>query len=236
MNKASLSFQTVKRKQIVDDVVEQLQKKISLGELTPGMQIPTEPELMNQFAVGRSTIREAVRVLVHAGLLEKKQGHGTFVCGQKPMQEPLDYRLRRAEILEVYEVRRMLELEAAKLAALRRDEEDLRTMRELLDRRQFALQEGRLGDFLDADIAYHIAVAAATKNAVLADLYRTFTEVIRQALEKLQNDPEHTNHFTLQHEKIYEAIKDRDVQAAELYSIQHLDGTRLELQQHLGEK
>lgn len=236
MNKGPLSFQTVKRKQIVDDVVEQLQRKISLGELEPGMQIPTEPELMNQFGVGRSTIREAVRVLVHAGLLEKKQGHGTFVREQKAMQEPLDYRLRRAEILEVYEVRRMMELEAARLAALRRDEADLRTMRELLDLRNRALADGKLGDYLDADIAFHIAVAAATKNAVLADLYRTFTDVIRQALENLVHDPEHKNHFTQQHEKIYEAIRDRNVQAAEMYSIQHLDGTKLELQQQMGDK
>ncbi|ULL16115.1 FadR family transcriptional regulator [Paenibacillus sp. H1-7] len=236
MNKGSLSFQTVKRKQIVDDVVEQLQKKISLGELGPGMQIPTEPELMNQFGVGRSTIREAVRVLVHAGLLEKKQGHGTFVCEQKTMKEPLDYRLRRAEILEVYEVRRMMELEAARLAALRRDDDDLRTMRELLDRRQHALADGKMSDYLDADIAYHIAVVAATKNAVLMDLYRTFTDVIRQALENLMKDPEPKNQYSLQHEKIYEAIRDRDPHAAEMYSIQHLDGTKLELQQHMGEK
>lgn len=233
MNKSSLSFQTVKRKQIVDDVVEQLQRKISLGELTPGMQIPTEPELMDQFGVGRSTIREAVRVLVSAGLLDKRQGHGTFVCQQKPLQEPLDYRLRRAEILEVYEVRRMMELEAARLAAVRRDDEDLRIMRELLDRRQMAIDAGNMKEYLDADIAYHIAVAAATKNAVLADLYRTFSEVIRYSLENLINHPEYNKYYSEQHEKIYEAIRDKDVQAAELYSIQHLDGTKVELQEHI---
>ncbi|MBE1443040.1 FadR/GntR family transcriptional regulator [Paenibacillus sp. OAS669] len=233
MNKGSLSFQTVKRKQIVDDVVEQLQRKISLGELSPGMQIPTEPELMEQFGVGRSTIREAVRVLVSAGLLDKRQGHGTFVCQQKPIQEPLDYRLRRAEILEVYEVRRMMEIEAARLAADRRDDEDLRVMRELLDQRQAAIDSGRVKEYLDADIAYHIAVAAATKNAVLADLYRIFSEVLRHSLENLVNHPQYNQYYTEQHEKIYEAIRDKDVQAAELYSMQHLDGTRTELEEHI---
>ncbi|UQZ87631.1 HTH-type transcriptional regulator LutR [Paenibacillus konkukensis] len=236
MNKGSLSFQTVRRKQIVDEVVEQLQRKISLGELTPGMQIPTEPELMSQFAVGRSTIREAVRVLVHAGLLEKKQGQGTFVCGQKPIQEPLDYRLRRAEILEVYEVRRMLELEAAKLAAERRDDEDLKTMRQYLDQRQAALDRNDVKGYLDADVAYHSAVATATKNAVLADLYHSFTDVMRSALEILVSDPEYKGHFTLQHEKIYEAIRDRDVHAAEKYSIQHLDETSLDLKRLVNEQ
>ncbi|WP_282942088.1 FadR/GntR family transcriptional regulator [Paenibacillus sp. RC67] len=233
MNKGSLSFQTVKRKQIVDDVVEQLQRKISLGELSPGMQIPTEPELMNQFGVGRSTIREAVRVLVSAGLLDKRQGHGTFVCEQKSSQEPLDYRLRRAEILEVYEVRRMMELEAARLAAVRRDDEDLRIMRDLLDRRQIAIDAGNIKEYLDVDVAYHIAVAAATKNAVLADLYRTFSEVIRYSLENLVNHPEYNHYFTEQHEKIYEAIRDKDVQSAEFYSMQHLDGTKIELEEHI---
>jgi len=73
---SKVSFQTLNRTKLVDEVVIQLQKTISSGGLKYGEKIPTEPELMEQFGVGRSTIREAVRVLVHAGLLEKNKGSG----------------------------------------------------------------------------------------------------------------------------------------------------------------
>lgn len=232
MNEDVVPLQIIKRKQIVDEVAEQLHRKITASEWSIGMQIPTEPELMHIFGVGRSTIREAVSVLVHSGLLEKKQGHGTFVCSPKGAQESLDYRLRRAEILEVYEVRSMLEIEAAKLAAMRRNDEDLLAMREALNQRAAALEQGRLQQYVDADITFHIAVANAAKNKVLADLYSAFIEAIRRALENLVTDPDLKNHFSIQHEKIYEAIRDRDSRAAELYSIQHLDGTKLDIRQH----
>ncbi|MGG1617705.1 FadR/GntR family transcriptional regulator [Paenibacillus sp. NRS-1782] len=233
MNQEMVPFQAVKRKQIADEVAEQLQRKIAAGEWDVGTKIPTEPELMKLFGVGRSTVREAVSVLVHAGLLEKKQGHGTFVSQPTTSQEPLDYRLSRAEIIEVYEVRSVLELEIARLAALRRKDEDLRLMREALDRRAVTLAAGDLNGYLDADITFHLAVAGATRNKVLTDVYRSFVEAIRKALKNLVTDPAMKNPFTLQHEKIYEAIRDQDAKAAELYSIQHLDGTKLELQKHM---
>ncbi|MFD0698286.1 FadR/GntR family transcriptional regulator [Paenibacillus sp. GCM10027628] len=230
MNSGRISFQTVQRRQIVDDVVEQLQKKISLGELPVGSQIPTEPELMAQFGVGRSTIREAVRVLAHAGLLEKRQGHGTFVIGATNMQEPLDYRLRRAEVLDVYEVRFMLDTEIARLAAVRRDENDLAHIRECLELRNKHLAAGDNKLYLDADIAFHFAVAAATKNPVTCDLYRTFSEVLRVALDKHTTDPELHNHYTEQHVKLYEAIRDQDAEAAVACTLTHLEGVKRELE------
>lgn len=73
MNQEMVPFQAVKRKQIADEVAEQLQRKIAVGEWDVGTKIPTEPELMKLFGVGRSTVREAVSVLVHAGLLEKNK-------------------------------------------------------------------------------------------------------------------------------------------------------------------
>ncbi|NEW06719.1 FadR family transcriptional regulator [Paenibacillus sp. SYP-B3998] len=231
MNSGRISFQTVQRRQIVDDVVEQLQKKISLGELPIGAQIPTEPELMAQFGVGRSTIREAVRVLAHAGLLEKRQGHGTFVIGTMSTQEPLDDRLRRAEVLDVYEVRFMLEVEIARLAAERRDENDLVHIRESLELRNKHLAEGDNKLFLEADIAFHFAVAAATKNPIVVDLYQTFSEVLRVALVRHTADPELHHDYTEQHIKLYEAIRDQDSKAAVTYTVQHLERTKRELEQ-----
>ena len=164
---------------------------------------------MQQFGVGRSTIREAVRVLVHAGLLEKKQGFGTSLTNAYTgIQEPLDNRLRRAELLEVYEVRRMLELRISS-PAVRRDSEDLKQMRQYLDNRMQAQLQGDMSAFLTEDIQFHLAIATASKNTVVIDLYRTFTSVIQESLQKLVSDTEvHDPHDEF-HENLYQAIVDQ---------------------------
>ncbi|MCY9662580.1 FadR/GntR family transcriptional regulator [Paenibacillus chondroitinus] len=231
---SKMSFQPLNRPKLVDDVVNQLQKKISEGEIKPGDKIPTEPELMQQFAVGRSTIREAVRVLVHAGLLEKKQGFGTFLKAQSAMQEPLDHRLRRAQILEVYEVRRMLELEISRLAAERRDENDLEQMRSALDQRYEALEKGDTDTYLREDVKFHLSIAVASKNSVVIDLYRSFTSALFEASQKLivtLQDPHH-----LFHENMYKAIKDKNVAEAEYWTMKNLDETVTQLKQFVNQE
>ncbi|MCY9692338.1 FadR/GntR family transcriptional regulator [Paenibacillus alginolyticus] len=233
---SKMSFQPLTRPKLVDDVVNQLQKKISEGEMKPGDKIPTEPELMQQFGVGRSTVREAVRVLVHAGLLEKKQGFGTFLTANTGMQEPLDHRLRRAEILEVYEVRRMLELEISRLAAERRDDYDLEQMRSALDQRSEALEKGDTSTYLNSDVKFHLSIAIASKNSVAIDLYRTFSTVLLETSYKLVSVESPHDPNNLQHENMYQAIKDKDVSAAEYWTKQNLDDTVSQLKKYLNQE
>lgn len=224
-----LSFQTLKPHRLVDDVVNQLQQKISSGEIQPGDKIPTEPRLMELFGVGRSTIREAIRVLVHAGLLEKKQGYGTYLKDNPIIQEPLAHRLYRAELIEVYEARKMLELEMAQLAALRRDESDLENMRKHLNTRELALEEDDRELYTKSDIEFHMAIAKASKNGIIIDLFRTFSHVITDAMNTLNkayrsHDPQSENH-----EKLYESIKKKNPESAVKYTRQILEGTIAEL-------
>ncbi|OPH59435.1 transcriptional regulator [Paenibacillus ferrarius] len=233
---AKMSFQTLNRPKLVDDVVNQLQKKISEGEIKPGEKIPTEPELMQQFGVGRSTIREAVRVLVHAGLLEKKQGFGTFLTANTGIQEPLDHRLRRAEILEVYEVRKMLELEISRLAAQRRNDLDLEQMRNALDQRQESLEKGDMSNYLVSDMKFHLSIAIASKNSVAIDLYRSFSTVFLEASHKLVSVQDVHDPHNLQHESMYQAIKDKDVSGAAYWTQQNLDDTVTQLKKYLNQE
>ncbi len=228
-SRPKVSFRTLNRTKLVDDVVAQLQKKISGGELKEGDKIPTEPELMEQFGVGRSTIREAVRVLVHAGLLEKKQGFGTYLKRTAVIQEPLDSRLRRAEIMEVYEVRKMMELEIARLAAERRDEDDLAAIKEYLDTRNLALANDDIKTYIEADIQFHIAVAIASKNAVVIDLYKTFSVFIRETLATIFANPEGHNPQTEAHIQLYESICDGNADTAVASASRYLKGTLHEL-------
>lgn len=227
-------FKNIERKKLGDQVIHQLQEKISLGELKPGEKIPTETELMTLFGVGRSTVREAVRVLAKAGLLEVRQGDGTYVLDRTNNLEPLEHRLRRASILEVYEVRRALELEIAKLAARRRSEEDLLAMRESLAKRREARRVNDKRSYVDADLLFHLAIAAASKNSVLTDLYFSFSNTVRDALDKLISDQElHKNQISI-HEQLLAAIEQQDEQAAVYWAAQNLDKTMEDLQVSLG--
>lgn len=226
----NVSFRGVQQRKLGDQVIQQLQEKISLGELQPGNKIPTEPELMSLFGVGRSTIREAVCVLVKAGLLEVRQGDGTYVLNKTGSPEPLEHRLRRAAILEVYEVRRLLELEIAKLAAQRRTGDDLARMRESLDRLRAAKWGEDNRAYVASDLAFHLAIAAASKNSVLTDLYLSFANVLRDALEKLLSDPELYQNQLALHEQLLAAIERKDEQAAEYWTAENLDRTMQDLQ------
>lgn len=227
-------FKNIEHKKLGDHVIHQLQEKISLGELKPGDKIPTETELMAMLGVGRSTVREAVRVLAKAGLLEVRQGDGTYVLGRTNNLEPLEHRLRRATILEVYEVRRALELEIAKLAARRRTEEDLITMRESLAQRCEARSLNDKRAYVDKDLLFHLAIAAASKNGVLTDLYFSFSNTVRDALDKLISDQElYKNQISI-HEQLLAAIERQDEQAAVYWTAQNLDKTMEDLQVSLG--
>ncbi|WP_287127868.1 FadR/GntR family transcriptional regulator [Candidatus Cyanaurora vandensis] len=222
----------VQRQNLTAQVIQHFQERLALGEFPVGTKLPPESELMNQLGVGRSTLREAVRVLAHSGLLEVRQGDGTYVRARTTTAESLELRLQRAAIREVYEVRRLLELEMAGLAAQRRDEQDLARMQEQLHLRRLARAAGDDRAFLDADVAFHLAVATASKNAVLADLYQTFTTQLRLALNKLVADPDiQCGNQALHHHQLFEAIAAQDVAAAQSWTAQYLESIMGQLEQ-----
>lgn len=190
-----------------DRVINAIQKDISQGKYKPGQKIPAEPELMVQYAVGRSTIREAIKTLAMTGVLHVQQGAGTFV-NETVQAESLDQRLRRADFEEINQVRRMLDYEIVKLAAENHTKEDLHQLKSLLEQRKKAILEQQYQQCLEADIAFHIAVAKASGNNVLADLFRSFTTVIRDFFTK--RDTQSISHFAISHhlhEQLYKAIK-----------------------------
>lgn len=218
------------RRNLAEETAREIQRKISLGTWSPGQRLPTEPALMKLFGVGRSTVREAVRVLSHAGVLLVRQGDGTYVGPSGLEAKPLEQRLKRGALLEVYEVRRALELEAARLAAERRDRDDVAAMADALARRAGARKIDDQDRFVDADVAFHEAVAAAGKNAVLADLYHSFAAVLRSAIEaELRDEAVSDRDSGPQHVALLRAIERRDPPAAVRAAAAILDRTTLTL-------
>src|SRR5258708_29346800 len=135
MSKATHPLQ---RHNPADAVARKLQQQLSMGEYQAGQKLPSEPELMEQFGVGRSTIREAIRILANTGSLSVRQGSGTFVEIQNGIAEPLSQRLRRAGAGDLDGVRQLLEMEAAEKAALHRTEKEIEKKKPLLNKRECA--------------------------------------------------------------------------------------------------
>src|SRR3954451_5868247 len=166
---------TTPRTKLVDHVIEQLRQLVGSGEWPVGQRIPNESELVKSLGVGRNTVREAIRALAHTGVLEVRQGDGTYVRATSEVSSALR-RLCGSELREVLQVRRCLEVEGARLAAAARRNEDVTALRQLLRRRD----ELELGEddaaFVAADAALHFAVVQASGNTVLTELYRGLTE------------------------------------------------------------
>lgn len=206
-----------------DLVIQQIQEKISLGVFTPGSKIPTEPVLMAQLGVGRSTVREAIRVLVSAGLLEVRQGDGTYVLNPASSREPLEYRLRRATAREIREVRRIIEIEAARLAAQNRTQADIEAMHGFLAQKKLAHARNDIHGYVTADIAFHTAVATASGNSLLADLYRSFCMVFQDFLDELIADRGVNAHQDRIHDGLLAAIAAKEPETAARFVMEGLD-------------
>ncbi|GGP96793.1 FadR/GntR family transcriptional regulator [Streptosporangium pseudovulgare] len=207
-----MSLRTAQRASLVDQVIDQLKEQITSNSWQMHAKIPTETVLAEQLGVGRNTVREAVRALTHAGLLECRQGDGTYVRATSELSGAMQRRLRTAEQLEILEVRRALEVEAARLAATRRTDADIARIRSALAERERAWESGGPEAFVEADLAFHIAVVEATHNRVLSDLYEDFSAALRASITAAGTS---INSTYIPHDAIARAIADGDVAAAE---------------------
>ncbi|MEU8371845.1 FCD domain-containing protein [Micromonospora sp. NPDC048894] len=197
------------RGQRVHQTIEQLRGRILGGEWPVGGRIPTEPQLVTALGVGRNTVREAVRALVHAGVLECRQGSGTYVVSTDELAPVVARRLTDDRMAEVVEVRRAFEVEAARLAALRRTPEDLVALDGALATREAAWRSGRVGEFVEADVALHTAVVAAAHNAMLAELYASVGAALRSTVAHAIGDTLQPQRY-VDHGRLVAAIRDGD--------------------------
>ncbi|GAA1407537.1 GntR family transcriptional regulator [Glutamicibacter uratoxydans] len=204
----------ITRRSVVDEAIDLMRERISSGQWSLGMRLPSELELSTELGLSRAALREAVRALVHAGLLGIKRGDGTFVTAIDERAIALRRGIANTSEREVIETRQALDIPAAALAAQRRTDDDLKAMEAALARRRNAAAAGDLEDFRSADHDFHRAVFAATHNELLIMLHRTLTEsidadwvtpvgVVRAAISESDD-----------HDEIYRAILEEDPQRA----------------------
>lgn len=185
----------IPKKSLADAVAERLQKQITAGTYKIGDKLPTEPQLMTTYGVGRSTIREAIKITSNLGFLSVQQGIGTFVKSRTG-NEPISHRLERANIQELDEVRQILEIKIAEIAALNRTKDDIARINKFLARRDKASKLGLLEECIDADIEFHVAVAEASHNSILSELYQLVARHLEQGFTSQYHD---TSNFLRSH-------------------------------------
>lgn len=166
---------------LADNAVEAIRGEIIARRWLVGEKLPNEASLSSMLSVSRGTIREAVRVLVSQGFLETRQGSGTYVRSVTDVSRPLDM-ARRAGLRDQFEARLALEVEAARLAALRHSPEIVSQLHALLIARG-NYTGGDKAAFIERDLAFHKAVVAASQNRAMIELYEFFSLSIAETIE-----------------------------------------------------
>jgi DNA-binding FadR family transcriptional regulator len=215
------ALRTARRSGLIDQVIDQLRSQITGGAWVIGARIPTEAELAQLTGTSRNTVREAVQSLVHSGLLERRQGSGTYVLASSELAGAVGRRVASAHSGHVLEVRRTLEVGAARLAALRRTGEDVAQMRALLARRTAAAHEGRVEEALTLDVGLHRAIGQAAHNPVLTDLYENFLAALHENVRA--NFFMHGGMDDSEHVQLVEAIAAGDAEQAAAEAACYLD-------------
>jgi GntR family transcriptional regulator, transcriptional repressor for pyruvate dehydrogenase complex len=215
-----MSLKPIKPKRISDQVFEQIRELIYKGEFKPGQQILPERELAISMAVSRTSVRNAINKLVTLGLLEHRQGQGTFVSSPETRQgNPLAAAMAtdEATLDDLLEVRLGFECNAAMLAAQRATETDLRAIRKSLEEMTEDLADtDKIGT--TPDTAFHMAVTFSTKNPVLIHLMRNFYDFlfvgIKKNLTHMHMDRTALEDVLRHHQIIFAAIEKHNPQAA----------------------
>ncbi|HTE63180.1 MAG TPA: FCD domain-containing protein [Solirubrobacteraceae bacterium] len=212
---------------VTDEAIEGIRRLIAGGEFPPGSRLPKESELALRLGVSRNSLREAVRALELVGVVEARQGDGTYVTSLEPsllldvMSYVIDFSHDEA-ILQLLEVRRLLEPAATALAAARVTEEELEQIAAALDEMDRSTEPEPL---LRADAAFHAAIARASGNAPLGALLGNLSgTTFRTRIRRAYSDTHAMDDTRTEHHRIYEALLARDPDLARAASAYHVAG------------
>ena len=203
----------IQKKSLADMIAETLKQQITEGTYRAGDKLPTEPELMKTFGVGRSSVREAVKLLVNMGVVRVQQGSGTFVAVPSN-NDDVNIKMSTADRTELDEVRKILDIAIVEKAVARRTEKDIERMRASLEKRKVNAEKGLLEECIEADLNFHIAIADAAHNRILADIYRSAATHLLSEFNRLYDGTDCFINSQTSHEKLLKHIIAGDLKNA----------------------
>ena len=228
-----MNFKTIQKSSTPEIIINEIVEHVKSGQLKPGDKLPTERDMSKMFGVGRSSIREAIKGLVLSGYLESAQGKGTFVRKDLPINDldlnHLQNTLIAEQIVELMELRVILECNAVKLAAQRASSQDIQRIDQALQRMQACQSD--IKKFYDPDFEFHVAIAEATHNEMICETMKRIVEKSHEYYEKFMPDrlcPPEQAISTAQ--RIVDCLRIGDGQKASDYVKAHLGLVEIELQ------
>ncbi|MCS7171835.1 MAG: FadR family transcriptional regulator [Armatimonadetes bacterium] len=229
-------YEPLERPKVYRLLADRLLHQIRTRRLRPGDALPTEQELMRHFGVGRSSVREALRLLESKGVI-RSAGRGSFVVAEyeNALVDSLRFLLtvEAFDLLELYELRRILEAEFAALAAQRRSSEHLRIMAEAIEQMRSGLVAGEPARYIEADLRFHLTVAQATRNRVAVYVMRAIRDPLHRALQSVYHIPGSPEASIDQHGEILAAVRARNPEAARERMREHLGRVYTDIQRVL---
>ncbi len=218
------------REPLSSEVAKALLDAVFSGQITPGTRMPSERQLAEQFGVGRFVVREALKSLGLLGLLEVRQGDGTYVRSPDSSLLPrvVEWGLLVGEqrTSDLVETRQYIEPITARLAAERRSDTDLAAIRTHLHGMRDA---GDNSTFVDADVAFHLSIAGATGNTVLSNMLTSIASLLNVWIRNVVDAAASREPSYLEHVPIYDAIEARNVDAAGEAMRTHMEGAACRL-------
>lgn len=223
---------TNKHRNLAYGVVDYVSELIRDGRVAPGTKVPSEAEIIRALGVSRSVVREAMSHMQAAGLVETRQGVGTFALARTPQPMGLvaSDAMSKDDVLALLELRISLETESAGLAASRRSDAQLAQVRAALDIFLALCQGG--GDTAAADTRFHLAIAQASGNRYLYDVLSHLSkELLPRARLSSARIPRDSpaifiERVTREHEDIFTALERRDAESARAAMRTHLSNSR----------
>lgn len=220
-----VQFKKIDRVSVSEEITEYLKDQILRRQLKPGTQLPSEERMAESMGVGRGTIREALRVLLYLGLIERRN-NGTYVTD--PADSDIDKAglvqqvNRQRDLLEIMELRKVIEPALAGFAAERADEEDVEELR--LHCKRMAEEQNDIESFIEDDNLFHLRIFRAARNYTLEEILKNVQTlmkenqglVIRQSATIVPRSIDY-------HCRIFEAIASGDVEAARQTMIEHMN-------------
>ncbi|HET6507824.1 MAG TPA: FadR/GntR family transcriptional regulator [Baekduia sp.] len=229
------SLRVTPREPPLAEITRKLLDYLLSGEVEPGTRIPGERNLAEALGVGRSAVREAIKSLSLLGLLEVRQGDGTYLSrsGSDLLPRVIEWGLllKVPSIMDLLEARTEIEIVAAGLAATRAGEAEIAVLRERLDAMRRAVKD--VDAYVEADIAFHLDVARAGGNEVLANLVTSLRALLRVWVDRVLRHAGENDTSLAMHEPIVEAIAAGDAAAAREAMRAHMERANRRLREAL---
>jgi GntR family transcriptional regulator, transcriptional repressor for pyruvate dehydrogenase complex len=219
-----IQLEPVKQETVTEAVAQRFVRLLSEGLLRPGDKLPPERDLARQLQVGRTTVREVLKLLTLSGILEARRGDGTYVRRdfRNFLAQNINWLLllSNREVNMIAEVREGLEVKAAGLAAIRASQEDLEKI--AVFQKMSQINGRNIEIETDLDMQFHNAIALAAKNEILSNLMLSLQSFLRRYIAVASEMTDRLESTISEHETIYQAIASHNPQAAEQAMISHL--------------